>query len=204
MESLSLVLTAAIGYILGSIPAAYIVGRVTQRIDIRSVGSRNAGALNVYHQIGPAAAVAVLAADILKGAVAVLIPSWLGAPHWAVAVGAVAVVAGHNWPAFLAFRGGKSVAAVLGVSMAVLPWLTLISIGPAVLAILLTRNVVFAAAVVFLLLNVLTIITGQGWLQISLCLFLTLVVTGTYLGRSWRETLSALRMRRWTALFSFE
>ena len=101
-------------------------------------------------------------------------------------------------------EGGKGVAAVLGVSMAVLPWLTLISIGPAVLAILLTRNVVFAAAVVFLLLNVLTIITGQGWLQISLCLFLTLVVTGTYLGRSWRETLSALRMRRWTALFSFE
>ncbi len=118
--------------------------------------------------------------------------------------GALGVVAGHNWPVFLGFRGGKGAATVLGVSLAVQPWLTLIAIVPTVTLAALTRNLVLGATVGFVVLNVLTIVTGQGLSQILLCLALTLVVTATYFGRSWRQTVAAARSRRWADLFLFE
>ena len=162
------------------------------------------GLLNTLHQVGPAAAVTVLAADVLKGTGAVLIASVAGEQPWAAFYAAIAVVAGHNWPIFLWFRGGKGAATVLGVSLAVLPWLTLIAVTPAVLVALVTRQAVVAAAIGFLLLNIITVVTGQDWEKTVLCLLLTFIVIATYLGHSWRETVSALRQRRWLALFSFE
>ena len=171
---------------------------------MRTVGSRNVGAVNTFHQVGPGAAAAVLAADTLKGALAVLLALGLSTSPWACVYGAAGVVAGHNWPLFLGFRGGKGVAPALGVSFAVLPWLTLAALGPAVLVIALSRNVVLSAATGFGLLNVAAVVTGQGWIQVLLCLGLTLVVTATYLGRSWGKSLMALRQRRWQDLFAFE
>ena len=184
----------------------YHYGR-EQGIDIRTVGSRNAGSLNTFHQVGPAAAGAVLVADVSKGVVAVFLPLWVGAPDWASYGSAVAVVAGHNWPVFLGFRGfrgGKGAATVLGVSLAVVPLITLIALTPTVLLALLAGNLVMGATLGFILINLLTVITGQGWTQVLLCLLLTFVVTATYLGRSWQQSLSAARQRRWLDLFSFE
>ena len=105
---------------------------------------------------------------------------------------------------FLRFRGGKGVATVLGVSLVLLPWLTVAAVVPAILVIVLTRNVVIGATLGFALLNVLIVVTGQGTLQMVVCLLLTLVVTATYLGRSWDEAVAAVRQRRWMALFAFE
>ena len=191
-------------YLIGSIPSAYIVGRLAKGIDIRAVGSRNVGALNIFHQVGPKAALVVLSADILKGMLATHMAMWVGESSWAFAYGAFGVLAGHNWPAFLGFRGGKGAATVLGVSLAVIPWITLLAVAPAVLLTTLARNVVLGAALGFVLINVLTVITGQGRVQILVCLLLTLVVTATYLSRSWRQSVAAIRQRRWLALFSFE
>ena len=123
-----------------------------------------------------------------------------GSPLGSVYAG-IGVVAGHNWPIFLGFRGGKGAATVLGVSLAIQPWLTLIALAPAILGAALLRNVVLGVAFGFVLLIV---VTGQGWMAVLLCLSLTLVVTGTYLGRSWRQSLAAVRQRRWVTLFSFE
>jgi len=95
------------------------------------------------------------------------------------------VLAGHNWPVFLRFRGGKGVSTALGVSLVVLPWLTVTAVVPALLVIFLTRNVVIGATIWFAILNVLIVVTGQGTVQIVLCLLITLVVASTYLGRSW-------------------
>ena len=128
----------------------------------------------------------------------------IGESSSAFLYGAVGVVAGHNWPVFLAFRGGKGAATVLSVSLAVQPWLTLLALAPPLLIVMLSRNVVLGAALGFVLLNVLTVITGQGWMQISLCLFLTFVVTATYLGRSWRQAVTAVQRRRLQDIFSFE
>ena len=204
VEALLAAPISLLAYLLGSIPSAYVAGRLARGIDIRTVGSRNAGALNVFHQVGPWAAIIVLVADALKGVVAVLLAMELwGSPLGALYAG-IGVVAGHNWPIFLGFRGGKGAATVLGVSLAMQPWLTLIALAPAILVAALLRNVVLGAAIGFVLLNVLTVVTGQGWEAILLCLLLTLVVTATYLGRSWRESLTAVRQRNWVTLFSFE
>ena len=87
-----------IGYLLGSIPPAYIVARLKKKIDIRQVGSGNVGALNVYRNVGPIFGLAVLVADLVKGALAVLIAQWLGLSLvWTCLAGFAAVV-GHNWP----------------------------------------------------------------------------------------------------------
>ena len=204
LEPVSAVLIALAAYLLGSIPSAYIVGRLAKGIDIRTVGSGNAGTLNTLHQVVPGAATLVLVADTLKGSLAILLSMWVGESVWLSFYSAIGVVAGHNWPVFLKFRGGKGAATVLGVSLAVLPWLTLVTLAPAVLVTLLARNVVLGAAVGFVLLNVLTVMTGQGWSQILLCLLLTLLVTATYLGRSWQQTVAATRQGRWRELFSFE
>lgn len=191
-------------YLLGSVPSAYIAGRLARRIDIRTVGSRNVGALNVLHEVGPGAAIAVLVSDTLKGTLAVLMAIWILDSPWALACGAIGVVAGHNWPLFLWFRGGKGAATVLGVSLAVVPWLTILAVAPAVLIAVLTRNVVLGAALGFTVLNILTVVTGRGWLEILVCLLLTFVVTATYLGRSWQQTVTSVRQGRWLDLLSFE
>ena len=77
MEPVLVAIIALSAYVLGSIPSAYIAGRLAKGIDIRTVGSLNAGALNTFNQVGPAAAIAVLVADTVKGALAVLLAAGL-------------------------------------------------------------------------------------------------------------------------------
>ena len=146
----------------------------------------------------------MLVVDTLKGVLAILFSMWISGSPWASLYGALGVVAGHNWPLFLRFRGGTGAATVLGVSLAILPWFTLIALAPGVLMVIFFRNVVLGAALSFILVNVFTVVTGQGWMQITLCLALTFAVIATYLGRSWQQTLAAIKQGRWAALFSFE
>ena len=188
-------------YLLGSIPFAYILVYRVKGIDIRQVGSRNVGALNTLHQMGVAGGVVVLLSDVGKGAMAVLLPGWVGAPEWTPFLAGSLVVIGHNWPIYLGFRGGKGVASLLGVSLALLPVLTLIVAGPAMLIVLLTRNVIIGVVLGFILLNTLTVVTDQGAGQISLCVSLTSLVTATYVVGSWGQIITAIRTRHWRGLF---
>ncbi len=135
-------ITAAIviAYLLGSIPFAYIISRLRKDVDIRDVGGGNVGALNTYRQIGPLWGLSVLAADILKGVLAVFVARWLGIPlAWVCAAGFAAVV-GHNWPVFLKFRGGKGAATVIGVLVALTPAEAVIGGVTAIALIGVTRN----------------------------------------------------------------
>jgi len=117
----------ALAYLAGSIPAAYIAGRVTRGIDLRQHGSGNLGATNVYRVLGAPVAVAVLLFDAAKGAVPVLwLPRLCGltgpaATEWAIAFG-IAAIAGHVKPVFLLWKGGgKGVATASGVFGALAP-----------------------------------------------------------------------------------
>ena len=133
---MDVVMVALLGvalYLVGSVPTAYILVRLVKGVDLREVGTKNVGALNTYHQIGAGAALLVLVVDAGKGALAVGVPLWADAPDWALFPTTLLVVAGHNWPVFLGFRGGKGAAAILGVSLALMPWLTLIALPPAAL-----------------------------------------------------------------------
>ncbi len=110
-----------LGYLAGSLPWGLWLGKWFKGVDVRTVGSRNLGATNVYRELGPPIGVATLLLDIGKGA----IPTWLlplhygadfpGGPEWCrLAVGLVAVL-GHVFTVFAGFKGGKGVATTVGV-----------------------------------------------------------------------------------------
>ena len=138
---IQIALAIIIGYILGSIPFAYIIARLKKGVDIREVGGGNVGALNTYREIGPVYGLGVLAADILKGVLAVYVAKWLDIPLTWVCVAGFAAVVGHNWPVFIRFKGGMGAATVIGVLVALTPVETLISAGIVILLIAITRNV---------------------------------------------------------------
>ena len=121
-----------IGYILGSIPFAYLAGRI-HGIDLRQHGSGNLGATNVYRTLGWRVAAGVFLLDVLMGAVPVLLVWRYGVGShlalWAIAAG-VAAIAGHAKPIFLLWRGGgKGVATATGVFLALAPLPTLVAVA---------------------------------------------------------------------------
>lgn len=129
MPSWAYVLAAAGGYLLGSLPTGYLVGRA-RGVDVRTVGSGNIGATNVMRVLGKTAGLFVLAVDALKGLVAVAglgraLPASVGSGAAAsdlVAVTAgVAAILGHNYPCWLGFKGGKGIATSAGVLLALMP-----------------------------------------------------------------------------------
>ncbi len=128
------------GYLLGSIPTGYWVGRWWGGIDIRTQGSGSTGATNVLRTVGVVPALLVLLVDVLKGAAAVGWGSLLGSPWWVVLAAFLAVV-GHSRSCWLGFRGGKSVATSLGILLAMAWPVALASLGVWLLGMALTRIV---------------------------------------------------------------
>jgi glycerol-3-phosphate acyltransferase PlsY len=112
-----------IGYLAGSLPIGYLVAQSAGGVDLRRVGSGNVGATNVYRSAGLPTAIAVMIADMGKGAGAVLLA---GGGASAAAAGVAAVV-GHVYPVWLGFRGGKGVATASGVFGVLSPLPTLVA-----------------------------------------------------------------------------
>lgn len=114
--------TLVLAYLLGSFPSGYLAGRWLKGVDIRTLGSGSTGATNVLRQIGKGPALVVFLIDVLKGTAAVLLAKALLQPDgynalsdwWVVAAG-LAALAGHIWPIWLGWRGGKAVATGLGM-----------------------------------------------------------------------------------------
>lgn len=114
------VLVIALAYVAGSVPFAYLVAR-RRGVDLRTVGSGNIGATNVLRTSGMRPALAAAALDAAKGALAVIVAEWLaGGPATPVAAG-LASIAGHLYPVWLRFRGGKGVATAAGVFAVLAP-----------------------------------------------------------------------------------
>ena len=107
------VVSIVIGYFLGTIPTGYLVARL-RGVNIQEVGSGNIGATNVLRALGVLPAVIVVILDPLKGALATLIPSLLGANAWTIALTGLAAVLGNNFNILLRLRGGKGIAVGLG------------------------------------------------------------------------------------------
>jgi glycerol-3-phosphate acyltransferase PlsY len=126
---MSVVLAATLGYLLGSVPFGLLLTKAAGLGDIRAIGSGNIGATNVLRTGNKGLAVATLALDALKGLVALLIARWLWGENAALVAG-VAAMAGHAFPVWLGFNGGKGVATGAGVLLAAQWWL-----GAAALAV---------------------------------------------------------------------
>ncbi len=108
-------------YLLGSLSFSLLVVWLLRRVDLRTLGSGNAGATNVLRTSGRWPALLVLALDIAKGIVPVRLAQALGAPSEVAAGAGLAAIAGHVFPLFFGFRGGKGVATGLGVFVALFP-----------------------------------------------------------------------------------
>ena len=139
-----------LGYLLGSIPTAYIAGRALKGVDIRQVGDNNMGAANAFRQLGPRVGVAVGLIDAGKGALVILIAQAANMPQVAILFTGAAAILGHNWPVFIGFRGGRGVSTSIGVLLAVITQPMLIMAGPAVLTLLIRKNVSLACAILFI------------------------------------------------------
>ena len=108
-------LLLAIGYLLGAIPSGYIAGRWLKGIDLRNCGSGSTGATNVLRNVGKGPALAVFLIDVGKGALAVLLAKSVGLNDWIQVLAGLAALAGHIWPVWLGWNGGKAVATGFGM-----------------------------------------------------------------------------------------
>jgi glycerol-3-phosphate acyltransferase PlsY len=104
-----------LGYFLGSIPSGWLAGRWLKGIDLRDLGSGSTGATNVLRQVGKGPALVVFLIDVGKGAAAVLLARALGLGDWIQVLAGLTALAGHIWPVWLGFKGGKAVATGLGM-----------------------------------------------------------------------------------------
>jgi glycerol-3-phosphate acyltransferase PlsY len=138
-------LVLVLAYLLGSIPSGYLAGRL-RGVDIRATGSRNVGATNVFRTLGRGIGIAVMAADIAKGLVAVLIARALVDDPWPLIAAGVAV-AGHVFPVWLRFRGGKGVAVAAGALIGVMPLVSATLVALWLAIVLVTRYVSVASMV---------------------------------------------------------
>jgi len=138
------------GYLLGSIPSAYIAARLKRKIDIRDVGSKNMGAMNILYEVGLKEAVLALLADVGKGIGAILLARWLDTPLVFQLLSGLAAVIGHAFPVFLKFRGGKGAATTLGILLFLMPKAIPSFLAIAAIALLITRNISFCYSLAFL------------------------------------------------------
>jgi glycerol-3-phosphate acyltransferase PlsY len=135
-------LTLIIAYLIGSIPFGYLLVKLTMGQDVRAVGSGNIGATNVLRTGHRGAAIATLVLDAAKGFAAV----WLAAamtdqsPAWS-SLAALAVMAGHSYPAFLGFKGGKAVATFIGAFLRLTPLPLAAAVLVFLVVVALTRHI---------------------------------------------------------------
>jgi glycerol-3-phosphate acyltransferase PlsY len=141
-----------LAYLLGSVPVGYLLVRIFRKQDIRSFGSGNIGATNVLRSGGKGLGAATFLLDVVKGAAAVLLGTYLAAPLMpgvpqrnVEALAALCAVVGHMFPIWLGFRGGKGVATGFGVFLVAAPVAALASITLFILVFALTRYVSLAS-----------------------------------------------------------
>jgi glycerol-3-phosphate acyltransferase PlsY len=137
---MGLVLAAILGYLMGSVPFAFLLAR-RRGVDLRRAGSGNVGAANVLRLTGTTDAVIAACLDAAKGALAVLLAHRLTTEPTAPVVAGLAAVIGHIYPVWLGFRGGKGVATAAGAFAVLAPGAVLIAAGVFVVSVLITRYV---------------------------------------------------------------
>jgi len=176
-----------IGYLLGSIPSAYIATRLAKGKDIRQLGGGNVGGLNVFREVGPWPASAAGIADVAKGAAAVAIAYWLLAvPPLFVLLAGLASVIGHNWMIFLKFSGGKGMGATFGALAVLLPvygyWQgLLIFFGIILIPFIITRNVALSMGIGLLSLPFITWLGMKSGIGTIMAVIVGLVIVIKFL-----------------------
>ena len=146
--ALAVAISLAAGYVCGSLPFGLWLGRGLRGVDVRTLGSGNLGATNVYRSLGPPIGIATLALDMAKGALPVLLvprfpvgDAFPGGREWCVIAVGLAAVMGHMWTFLAGFKGGKGVATAGGVVLALQPLVLLACVGIFVVAVAVSRYI---------------------------------------------------------------
>lgn len=158
-------------YVIGSIPFGFLIGKM-RGVDVRTVGSRNIGATNVYRTVGHSWGFLAFFCDFLKGLLPTIVAQTLAARSGEaslaclpLAVG-VMTVAGHMWTCFMRFKGGKGIATGFGMLVALIPWLVLVAFGIFVVTVWISHYISLGSilAAAFLLVSVWFPVLGTpGW-----------------------------------------
>ena len=156
------VVAGVLGYLIGSLPLGYLVARRWAGVDLRRVGSGNVGATNVWRVSGPVLGVVVMAVDVAKGVVAVVVAGRVASFEAASVTAGVAAVAGHMFPVWLGGRGGKGVATACGVFALLAPLATVCAALVFVLTTATTRLVSAGSVVATVMLPVAAAVLGAS------------------------------------------
>ena len=173
---LSSLLLLAIGYLLGSMPNGYLAGRWLKGIDLRQCGSGSTGATNVLRNVGKAPALVVFLLDVGKGALAVLLAKSFGLNDWVQVLAGLAALAGHIWPVWLGWKGGKAVATGLGMFLGLAWPVGLACFGLFMAVISISRIVSLSSVVAAIGLPVLMVLTGANGASISVSVVASVMV----------------------------
>lgn len=148
MITANLIIAIILAYLIGSIPTSVWIGRAFYNVDVRKEGSGNAGATNTIRVLGVKAGIPVLILDIFKGWLAVYIANffWDGSLTFPDLIDfkiilACAAVLGHVFPIYVGFKGGKGIATLLGIGLALFPYGALIAVGIFTIVLLITGYV---------------------------------------------------------------
>lgn len=160
---MELFLISLIGYLIGSVPFAYVIGKAFYHTDVRQHGSGNLGGSNTGRVLGRKAGLAVMTLDLLKATLSVFLATKISAHPWAVSLAALFTAIGHCYPVFLRFHGGKAVAALYGFLFALwtvsncsplvffLPLITFLAVLAAVKIVSLSSILSSCAAVIYII-----------------------------------------------------
>lgn len=188
------------GYLLGSIPIAWLVCKAATGQDLRNLGSGNVGVMNVALSVARWAGLLVFLAELTKGALAVVVPQALGASEVMLYAAVLGAVVGTRWPMWLGFRGGRGNTVCVG-ALLLISWPTLV-IGLGVWGILrlLTRSSFLATRISFILWPVVFGLLMSSWLAFGLGILLVLIYLSTH---EVSTDDHSLIKERWPSLFSF-
>lgn len=159
-------------YLLGSIPSAYLIVRVSTGEDIRYMGDGNVGAKNAYESVGKLIGFSIAAADIGKGFLAVTAARHFGFSEGLILLAGGCVVLGHDFSIFLGFQGGQGMAATVGVFGALFPQAILLAFISFLIILALTRNWDLSCGIAFFLLVAGLWISGHPTKQILFSMLL--------------------------------
>ena len=178
-----------LAYFVGSIPTAYLAGRLLKGSDIRQMGDGNMGARNAFHQLGHKTGIGIFCIDATKGVIPILIAQAVSIPQLAILTVGVATVVGHNWPVFLGFRGGRGESTTIGVLLTVITQPTLIVAGPALAVLSIKKNVTLASVFLFVPLPLVCWLMGFPGTLITYSMGLPCLVGFTHFLRTRRVTM---------------
>jgi len=158
-----IVISAFIGYFLGCIQTAYIIGRTVKKIDIREYGSNNAGASNVTNVMGWKYGIITAAVDILKAAVAVIILRLISpGTQYAYYIAGAFTLIGHIFPFYMGFKGGKGTASLIGMTLVINYKIAIIIIISLVILTIVTDFIAIGSLAMYLIMPIASYFFGYS------------------------------------------